>query len=381
MSTTVSQIVASCQQDVMNQIGTNHPMILDYTNRVSLDMLRATRWDFLVSDVQSFITIIGNSNYWVGPIGQAPAGCVDTGLNITNLNFVKHGSVYDRSNYRGLGESVEMPVSAVLSYTDGTPRLGRPAVYRNNVDTPNILNIFPGPDNQNKQAPIPELPILTTTAGGALATRVYNVVTTFVDSLGNESTPGGLFTANSFGSIYIPANNLVTVAAPSPIVTHNDAGVLYNSYNVYAGLNGANLTKQNNSPIAIPTPWTEPTSGLTTNGVTAPTTNNAATFNGYLIQFRYYGTQTTLTAFNQTIQIPDRYFDVVVAGVNWLALKFLSRTQEAAEWFSTYRTGIVAMVRDRNQANRFADYISPDPTSLGGLLPTIETIDLSLLQP
>jgi hypothetical protein len=386
MSTTVAQIVTSAQQDIMNQIGTNHPLLLDYTNRISLDMLRSTKWDFLLSDVQSFITITGNSNYWVGATGSAPAGCIDTGLNLTNLKFLKHGAVYDRSNFRNLGESTEMPVSAILSYTDGTPRLGRPAVYRNNVDTPFIVNIYPGPDNQNNQAPQPESPILTTTAGGALANRLYYMTTTFVDSFGNESTPpgSGVNTSPGSGTIFVPAGRLATVAAPDPIVTQNDAGVQYAQYNVYASSTSQipqNMTRQNLSPISIPTPWTEPTSGLITTGVAPPTTNNCEPFNGYLIQFRYYETETLLTSFAQTLQIPDRYFDIVVAGVNWLSLKFLSRTQEAQDWQSTYHNGIVAMVRDRNQANRFSDYVSPDPTSLGGLLPTIETIDLSLLQP
>lgn len=47
MAITVQQIVNSATTDVMNQIGTNHPIWLDYCNRISLDILRATKWDFL----------------------------------------------------------------------------------------------------------------------------------------------------------------------------------------------------------------------------------------------------------------------------------------------------------------------------------------------
>lgn len=379
MSTTVQQIVSSATTDIMNQIGTNHPILLDYANRISLDMLRSTKWDFLESDVQTFLTRQGVTSYWVGATGQNPAGTYDTGLNLTNLKFIKHGSVYDRSNFKTLGSVTEAPVSSVLSYTDGSSRPGRPAVYRNNIDTPFILNIFPAPDQQNVQSPQPEPPLVTTVAGGTLPARKYNLVTTFVDALSGESTAAAYSTP-----LYIPANFLAVVQSPTTLVPANDAGVPYSSYNVYASSSSnlpQNTTLQTLSPITIGTSWTEPITGLTTTGRNPPSTNGAATLNGYVLQFRYYQLETTITSFSQVIQVPDRYVDVMVAGVNWLALKFLSRLPEAQEWLQTYKTGLVAMVRDRNQQNRFADYIAPDPSSLGGMLPTIETIDLSLLTP
>jgi hypothetical protein len=379
MATTVQQIVTSATTDIMNQIGTNHPILLDYCNRISYDMLRATKWDFLLSDVQSFITRQGVTSYWIGALGQAPQGTYDTGLNITNIKWVQHGSVYDRSNYLELGSVAEMPVSAVLNYTDASSRPGRPCVYRNNVDTPFTLNIYPAPDQQNNQAPQPEPPIVTTTTGGALPARQYNLVITYVDALGGESTAPDYTTP-----LYIPANHLAVVRTPKLLIPTNDAGVPYSSYNVYANANNnipQNSTLQTNSPVAVGTDWIEPTSGLLTTGVNPPSDNLCATYNGYIIQFRYYELENAITSFSQTLQIPDRYIDVMIAGVNWLCLKFLSRMPEASEWYSTYRTGMVAMVRDRNQMNRFADYVSPDPSSIGGFLPTIETIDLSLLTP
>jgi hypothetical protein len=379
MSTSVQQIVNSTTTDIMNQIGTNHPILLDYVNRINIDLLRSTKWDFLLSDVQTFITRQGVTAYWIGASGAAPQGVYDTKLNLTDVKWVQHGAVYDRSNFRSLGSVAEAPVSAVLSYTDGTSRPGRPAVYRNNIDTPFTLNIYPAPDNQNTQAPQPEPPLVTTIAGGTLPARTYSLVTTFVDGLNGESTAAAYSTP-----LYIPANFLAVVNTPTTLVPTNDAGVPYSRYNVYASVSSPlpqNTTLQTVAPIALGTNWTEPTSGLLTAGVNPPSHNNAATYNGYVIQFRYYRIENILTDFGNILQIPDRYSDVMVAGVNWLALKFLSRTQEAAEWYATYRTGLVAMVRDRNQQNRFSDYISPDPSSLGGMLPTIETIDLSLLTP
>lgn len=379
MATTVQQIANSVTIDIMNQIGTNHPVFLDYCNRINLDMLRATKWDFLLADVQTFLTRQGATAYWIGATGSAPNGTYDTGLNITDIKFVQHGSVYDRSNFKTLGSVAEAPVSAVLSYTDGSSRPGRPAVYRNNVDTPFILNLYPASDQQNNQSPQPEPPLVSIVAGGTMPARSYNLITTFVDALNGESTVAAYSTP-----LYIPANFLAVVQAPTTLVSTNDAGVPYNRYNVYASATSGipqNMTLQTVSPINLGINWTEPTGGLTTTGVNPPSFNSTATYNGYVIQFRYYRTETLITSFAQTLQIPDRYSDIVVAGVNWLALKFLSRSQEAAEWYATYRTGMVAMVRDRNQQNRFADYIAPDPSSLGGMLPTIETIDLSLLTP
>lgn len=379
MAITVAQIITSAQTDVMNQIGHNHPMLIDYCNRISLDILRSTKWDFLESDVQTFLTRQGVTSYWIGTTGSAPTGTFDTGLNLTDIKFIKHGSVYDRSNFKTLGSVTEAPVSAVLSYTDGSARPGRPAVYRNNIDTPFILNIFPAPDQQNQQSPQPEPPIVTTTPGGALAARTYYISTTFVDGLSGESTAAAYSTP-----LYIPANSLAVVKSPTTLISTNDAGVPYGKYNVYASTSSnlpQNTTLQTVSPITIGTDWTEPNTGLTTTGVNPPANNGAATINGYVMQFRYYQLETTLTTTAQSLQVPDRYVDVVIAGVNWLACKFLGRLQEAMDWLSIYKTGLVAMVRDRNQQNRFADYISPDPSSLGGMLPTIETIDLSLLTP
>lgn len=251
MSITVNQVAISAQTDIMNQVGFNHPMLLDFANRVSLDILRATKWDFLQSDVKTFLTRQGVTSYWIGTAGANPAGTYDTGLNLTDVKWIKHGSVYDRSNFKTLGSVTEAPVSAVLSYTDGTSRPGRPAVYRNNVDTPFILGIFPAPDQQNTQAPQPEPPLVTTVAGGTLPARTYFLTVTFVDALNGEST-----VAQHTTPLYIPANNLAVVQSPTTLVPTNDAGVPYSRYNVYASSKSnlpQNVTLQTVSPIAIGT--------------------------------------------------------------------------------------------------------------------------------
>ena len=103
------------------------------------------------------------------------------------------------------------------------------------------------------------------------------------------------------------------------LVPTNDAGVPYNQWNIYASANNnipQNAIKQNASPIALETNWTEPTSGLVTAGVYPPSNNLCSTYNGYIIQFRYYEIEQAITSFTQGLQIPDRYIDVMTAGVN-----------------------------------------------------------------
>lgn len=379
---TVQDVIDAVSTDVrqvLSNTGADAATITTWIQRVEYSLLYFTKWDFLLSDTKTFLTKQGVTGYWVGPVGTNPAGTADTGLNLNNLKWVKHGTVYDRSNFKTLGSIAEPPVSAVLSYTDGSFRPGRPALYRSNVDTPNILNIYPAPDQQNDRSPQPEPPIVSSTAGGALPARVYFITATFVDALGGESTAPAFMT-----ELYVPANSLAVVQAPVPMVSANDAGVPYNQYNIYAS-STSNLPQdavlQTASPLSTGVNWTEPNTGLLTVGDGPPSTNGAIPLNGYVIQFRYYLQEDVLTSTSQVLLLPDRYKEVLVAGVNWYALQFIGRQQEAMVWIQRFMEGRVGMIRDRNQQNRFADYISPDPSSIGGTLPTIETIDLSLLTP
>src|SRR5690242_12735305 len=103
-STTVSagQILAAASQDVRAQLDSSNPLdqviLLDYVNRVSLMALRASRWDFLLSDTQFFITQREQTDYWIGPSGQNPAGSVDTALNLSDVDIIQKNSVLDVSN-------------------------------------------------------------------------------------------------------------------------------------------------------------------------------------------------------------------------------------------------------------------------------------------
>jgi len=57
---------------------------------------------------------------------------------------------------------------------------------------------------------------------------------------------------------------------------------------------------------------------------------------------------TTLTSLSATLLVPDDGKDVMCAGVNWMAMSYIGRQQEAASWFQLYqqlkvgsRTGVI----------------------------------------
>jgi len=386
-TTTAQNIMSATSQDVRNQISAvttpDSNVLLDYVNRVSLDMLKVSKWWFLLSPTQQFITQTGVTNYWVGPIGSNPAGTYDTGLNLTDFRYVKPKSVVDRTNFRPLGQINEQPLSSKISYSDGTQRPGRPSVYRQDEATPNVLNIYPAPDNQALYTPQPEPPICTVTPGGALSNRIYFVTTTFVDSLGGEST------APVVTEIFVPANMLLVVNPPIEPVGASATGIAYNRYNVYAASAGtseiteitSNSTTLQASNIFNNATWTEPTSGLTTNGTNPPSTNGVEPIEGYIIEFRYFRQIAQITSPGQFVQVPDDYKHVMIAGVNSLAFQFLFRAAEAQAWEGRYQQGLQKIVRDLNFMSKTGDYFGPDAASIGGFLPTVETIDLSLLNP
>jgi hypothetical protein len=385
-TTTAQTILNSVAQDVRQTLSATDPTngqgtLLDYVSRVSLEMLRASRWVFLLSPIQQFYTQLGVTNYWVGSTGGAPPGAYDTGLNIANLRIVKPKSVYDYSNFTALGHVDEQPLAARLFYPDGTPRPGRPSMWRQDESTPNVLNIYPAPDNQNIYSPMP-LPVFATYGpGGTLPARLYYLSATFVDSLGNEST------APALSEFFVPANNLITVYPPQEPVGMGTTGVKYNRWNVYAASAGTSETNQiqlddttqQASLISTGTTWTEPSTGLTTTGQNPPGDNNVQPITGYLMNFRYYAQRTPVTTLPQILQVPDDYRDVCIAGVNALAYSFLTRPQDAQKWYAIYKDGITQMVRDINFMAKGGEYIQPDAATIGSYLPAVETVDLSYL--
>ncbi len=107
----------------------------------------------------------------------------------------------------------------------------------------------------------PATPVLSSVAGGTLAATTYFVKITYVN-------PSGETAPSTEASLAVLANNLLVVT--SPAANQNATG-----YNVYVSTTSNTETKQNATPIAIGTNWTEPTTGLVT-GAAMPTADTTA---------------------------------------------------------------------------------------------------------
>jgi hypothetical protein len=153
-----------------------------------------------------------------------------------------------------------------MIHQDGSLRYGPPRTYSNSLSNAGTILLKPVPDSQNSYYPVPETPEITFVAGGTLPARIYYGVVTFVDSLNGESTQCNIpFTAA------IPSGYLIVVNSPNPVpsgVSGNQA--VYGWWNVYAGYSLGTYNRQNGSPIAIGTNWTESTLGINTGTLQVP---------------------------------------------------------------------------------------------------------------
>jgi len=229
-TTTVQNVVDCTSQDIRKQLdnsGTDEAILIDYVNRVHLQILRTSRWTFTLSGLQTFSTVIDEPDYWIGATGGNPAGVKDTLLNLTDIRVIKSSTVFDRTNQRRLQRTGEEPPSESFSASNIV------RLYRNDVALPNRITLFP------------------------------------------------------------PPNAVVS------------------------------------------------------------------------IEFRYFKIFPKLTSDSQILLIPDDYKDVMCAGVNWFASKYLGRNEDALFWRGEYKSGIVDMIRDANMFPRGGEFIKPDPQTIG----------------
>lgn len=365
-TTTVQDILDQVQSDLIYEMGSGHPKLIDYCNRIQQMLMRTSRWRFTLSEPLYFITTAEQPNYWVGPSNLVPPGNVNTGLNLTDFGIVAKDTVFDRSNNRQLKYVSKLPSGGILTFRDSMSRPGIPSVFHQDVwegaSNSNTIQLWPSPNNQNDYQPRPDAPILTTTAGGSLADRVYYVKLTLVDSMGGESSPSDMDQ-----EIFVPAGSLLQVRMPWPKLTQNANGVLYNQYNVYVSETAGAEVLQTSSPLNCTrqygVDWTEPTSGLVTGTATPPTNSGIAPLNGYVIEFRYFKTRLLIQEVGDVIMLPDQFKDVFVAGVNWLAYQYLKKPQEALQWAALYEAGVRGMIRDKNLFPKGGGFIMPDPAS------------------
>lgn len=368
ITVTAQQVVNSLSTDFQQRIAPEDPIVLDYINRVQLKLLRVSRWQFLLSAPQRFVTQKDRSDYWIGPVGQGPVDTIDTGLNISNLGPIKTDTFFDRSNFHLLSRTQEQMLGSQFAFRDASSKKGIPRTWRNAPDTPCEINIYPAPDNQNNFQPVPEAPACSALAGGTLPSRVYFVQTTFVDSLGNESS------ISDEQRIFIPANTVLVVQPPQEIPVAA-SGIAYNRYNVYifnAGTNTSFLTASGQETLATQGgalstagPYIEPVTGFLTGGVSAPTANALEPMAGYLIEFRYFQAKPQVTALSTQLLIPADYFDVLVAGTNYFLAQFLKEPDSIQYWKEEFDLGVTSMIRDKNLFPRGPQFMSPDATSQG----------------
>lgn len=353
-TTTCSDICSAVASDVRQLMGAEHPNLIDYTNRVQKKILRNDKHPFLLSTPQRFITQLGVTDYWIGTSGSASSGTYDTGLNLTDFGFLKPDEVWDRTNEHQLGRVARLPNNYGFEYKDASARYGLPRDYANEQITSKTLSIYPAPDNQNTYQPVPLAPLVTTAAGGALSARTYYVRISLVDSAGSESS------ASLDAIIRVPASYLLKVRSPQLAISASASGITYASYKVYASTTENSEVLQSTS-VTIGTDWTEPTTGLIS-GVAYPTTNSIEALRGYVIDFRYFKARQTVTSISDTLQIPDDYKDIVIAGVNELAFKWLRKFDDMAIEGQRFKDGIRQITRDKNLMgdNGASAFMRPD---------------------
>lgn len=360
-NTTAGDIINAVIQDAQI-LATNRNAILDYVDRVSQRILRDTQWCFLRSQPQRFITQPGATDYYLGNLA-APAGSIPTGLDLLDVWSVWSESVFDRTHNVQLNMNSASAMNSVnLSFKDGSWRPGPPRTFKYEIINPNVLSLYPIPDNQNIYQPVPVSPICSPATQGSVASRVYYVYATYVDDQGNESSGSVVPSV-----IYLPTSTTLVASSPLPEVA-SAAQINYSKWNCYAGLTPTSATLQNASPIAIGSPYAETTAGLHTSTATLPTVNNLDPMLGYVIEFRYYRQRQPINSIVDILQIPDYYRDVVIAGCNYYYNLYINNKEvqsldKAAIWKQEWLEGIKQIRKDLNISFRNTDFISPDPAT------------------
>lgn len=369
----VQSLINSVSQDCRNQLnattnGAAQTALIEYLDRCHQEMLRWSNWDFMCSTPVYFMTAGGQTDYYVGPTGDRSPATVQTNLNLGDLYSVRKDSVYDYSNFRELKWMVGQPLGPAITKSSGLARPGQPSVWvQDVVNTPNVISIYPAPQNQNPYQPVPSTPVADTQPSGALSARVYFIGITLVDALGGESARCG-----TNATVFVPANSTAIVRSPKLYFPASANGVKYSGYNVYAvqaqnfsatSTDPQTETLQNVSPIPMGTDWYEPNTGLTTNGVIWPQNNTIQPLGGYIIGFKYYKARKTLSTVSDVPQVPARYKDILIAGASAYAWALIGDDQKASMNMQKFSDGYRQMVVDKNLFPEGVEFIRPDAGS------------------
>lgn len=141
---TVQNILDSVSLDLRYQLSSttdpDQSILLEYCDRVQKELFLTSRYEFLLSPVWTFTTVAGKTDYYIGVDG-CPTGAVDTGLALPNIGSIKRSSVNDLTNDRNLAWIREAPLSQIIQQSQ------QPRFYRYDAATPDIISLYPPPDN------------------------------------------------------------------------------------------------------------------------------------------------------------------------------------------------------------------------------------------
>lgn len=135
----VVDAVSSDIRGVLSNSGSDANKILGWVERVHKELLRTSRWKFLLSDVKTFNTVVGEDLYYIGA-GSPPSGATNTALVLADVEFIKARSVVDRTNNKRLAKTDEKPLGDIYSQNN------RPTLYRYDSALPDTLQLLPPAD-------------------------------------------------------------------------------------------------------------------------------------------------------------------------------------------------------------------------------------------
>jgi len=300
----VQQIIDRVSRDVRQILdsssSTDQPVLIDYTNRIQLQLLREARWRFLLSNPFQFVTIPGYTDYWIGATGANPT----TIYSLTAVTQSTGGNAtYTGNNLEFLAAGVTCTIAGFVNgVNNGT------FVVTSATPTTVVLN--------------------NTAAIAETHTGTLSVV--MPDTASNITNFGEV----KAGTVFDRTNFLRLYPTDEPPL-----GPGFNS------LNRPKLYRDDqNTPgvFSIYPPAQAP----------------------YVIEFRYFFAKPQLALVTDTLIIPNDYLDVVVAGVNWFGNLYLRENYNDAQmWKQIYAEGIQGMKRDANLFPRGNEFMAPDPAT------------------
>lgn len=110
-----------------------------------------------------------------------------------------------------------------------------------------------------------------------------------------------------------------------------------------------------------------PLSEWNSGGPLPPTDNNLTPLYGYVIEFQYQVKRQFITDPSNVLQIPDRYRDIVISGVNYYANLYTAKSDDLAVKVGVHKTdfmqGLANIRRDLQINHKNVNVILPDNAS------------------